>query len=278
MNKINYQLSVIVPIFNAEEYISIFMENFCVSQPPGVELILVDDGSTDNSFQILNNYMNNIHIKIISIKHNGSAAARNIGLNLSSGKYVIFCDIDDYLDVFTAYILSKKMELYGFRILKNNYFQTALPNHKFFLGENIFSNFSHLDPNLVMAKMGFWTYIIERKFLSEKNIFFWPSLNEINSSYFVLDDWFFLLLLINSKETIMESENIIYAYYIGQQSNKFDKFIYQQKRLIYCYFRIFSNRFLLKSFLTRKSWRYILIDITRSLKYNVIYPTKIKIK
>ena len=98
MNNSNIILSVIVPVYNAEINVNKFMENFDLSHAEQIELILIDDGSDDSTSKLLKQYANLRNVKVIFSTHNGSASARNIGLNVSKGEYVIFSDIDDYLD------------------------------------------------------------------------------------------------------------------------------------------------------------------------------------
>lgn len=92
-------LSVIVPVYNVEKYLD---ECLCsiVKQLPGadMEIILVDDGSTDAGGTICDRYAKeNPKIKVIHQTNQGLAAARNTGLAVASGQYVGFIDSDDYV-------------------------------------------------------------------------------------------------------------------------------------------------------------------------------------
>lgn len=93
------KISVIVPIYNSEKYLrrcfdSIFNQSF-----KDFELVLVDDGSTDSSIEICEEYSNkHNNIKLIKSKHISAGACRNIGINNSKSEYIAFIDSDDYID------------------------------------------------------------------------------------------------------------------------------------------------------------------------------------
>lgn len=93
------KVSIISPVYNVEKYIPRFLESVKDQVLNDYELILVDDGSKDNSLEVcrqLTKQDDNIHI--IHQENQGSGAARNTGLKRAKGKYVYFCDPDDYLD------------------------------------------------------------------------------------------------------------------------------------------------------------------------------------
>lgn len=92
-------VSIIVPIFNGEKYINRCIKSILNQTHINLELILVDDGSTDNSKQICEQYSkSDSRVKIIYKKNQGVSAARNSGLKVAQGKYIQFIDIDDYID------------------------------------------------------------------------------------------------------------------------------------------------------------------------------------
>ncbi|SHN11293.1 glycosyltransferase family 2 protein [Halanaerobium congolense] len=91
------KISIIIPIYNNEKYLSKCIESVIKQNYNNKEIILVNDGSTDNSANICDNYAHEYKdIKVIHQANNGAAAARNIGLDNSSGDYIIFLDSDDF--------------------------------------------------------------------------------------------------------------------------------------------------------------------------------------
>lgn len=93
------QLSIIVPVFNGEKTL-VNCINSLIGQPyQNFELIIVNDGSTDNSAVLINNLLKqDARIKSISQKNQGLSSARNAGLKLAFGKYISFVDCDDVVD------------------------------------------------------------------------------------------------------------------------------------------------------------------------------------
>ena len=96
MTKNNPLVSVIVPIYNAQKYLSRCLDSILAQTYSNIEIILVDDGSTDNSFQIANSYTaKDSRIKLVHQENAKQSAARNHGIRLATGKYICFIDDDD---------------------------------------------------------------------------------------------------------------------------------------------------------------------------------------
>lgn len=92
-------ISVIVPIYNVEKYLKRCVDSILNQTYKNVEIILIDDGSTDNSGKICDEYaLKDTRIKVIHKENGGLSDARNAGLNIMTGKYVTFVDSDDYID------------------------------------------------------------------------------------------------------------------------------------------------------------------------------------
>lgn len=92
-----YLISIIVPVYNVEPFISECINSILIQSYKNFELILVNDGSTDNSPTICEQYASkDKRIKVIHKANGGLSDARNWGLKFSSGEYVVFLDSDDY--------------------------------------------------------------------------------------------------------------------------------------------------------------------------------------
>lgn len=104
------KVSIIVPVFNLENYLSRCIESILKQEYFNIELILVDDGSIDNSWKIISQY-SKIDKRIVPVKKNngGAASARNEGLRRVTGEYVIFVDGDDTI---TNDFVSKNIKLF----------------------------------------------------------------------------------------------------------------------------------------------------------------------
>jgi len=89
--------SIIIPVYNVEDYLNQCLESILCQTYSNYEIVLVNDGSTDSSFQICQKYQQiSSHIKLINKENGGLSDARNKGLLASKGNYIIFTDSDDY--------------------------------------------------------------------------------------------------------------------------------------------------------------------------------------
>lgn len=93
-------VSIIIPVYNVEKYLEECLENAVKQTFNAIEIIAVNDGSTDSSLKILERYAQKYdNIQIINQQNQGLSRARNIGLKHVKGKYVYFLDSDDYIDL-----------------------------------------------------------------------------------------------------------------------------------------------------------------------------------
>lgn len=94
------KISIIVPVYNVAEYIPKCLDSLINQTYKNLEIICVNDGSKDNSLEILNEYkQKDKRIKVIDKENGGVSSARNVGLKASKGDYITFVDSDDYLDL-----------------------------------------------------------------------------------------------------------------------------------------------------------------------------------
>ena len=106
-------LSIIIPIYNSEKFLNDCIDSIYLQKlfEKDFELILIDDGSTDNSFQICEKYQKkHSNILIFQKENGGQSTARNLGLRKAHGKYVMFVDSDDKLSPYTIHKLVEGAE------------------------------------------------------------------------------------------------------------------------------------------------------------------------
>lgn len=97
-NTSQYAISVIIPIYNVEKYLPRCLDSVLAQSFKDLQIICVNDGSKDDSLNILNDYaQKDDRILIISQENKGLSGARNTGLDAAKGKYIFFLDADDYL-------------------------------------------------------------------------------------------------------------------------------------------------------------------------------------
>jgi glycosyltransferase family protein len=93
------KISVVVPVYNVEKYLKECLDSILNQSYKDFEVVCVNDGSTDNSLEILNEYAKkDLRINVINQENQGSGLTRNDGLSLVKGDYIIFVDADDYLE------------------------------------------------------------------------------------------------------------------------------------------------------------------------------------
>ena len=114
LDKTKIDISIIIPIFNSEKYLFSCLKSITEQSLKNIEIICIDDGSFDNSSQILREFQKiDNRLIIIKQKNKGAALARNIGIKISKGKFISFMDSDD------LYPNNYTLELMLFNAVKN---------------------------------------------------------------------------------------------------------------------------------------------------------------
>lgn len=95
----NPKISIVVPVYNVEKYLEKCLESIINQTYHNIEIILVDDGSTDKSGELCDSYrVKDQRINVIHKKNGGLASARNVGMHTLTGDYIMFIDSDDWVD------------------------------------------------------------------------------------------------------------------------------------------------------------------------------------
>lgn len=113
------KVSIIVPVYNAELYLKTCIDSILNQTYQNIELILVDDGSSDNSSTIYNEYLGDPRVNIIKKENGGVSSARNSGIKEATGDYIMFVDSDDYIELtmieeYVKYMTPNQMIIGGF--------------------------------------------------------------------------------------------------------------------------------------------------------------------
>ncbi len=153
MNQVQNQVkvSIIVPVYNAEMFLEESLNSLVSQTEKKIEIICVNDGSTDKSEQILKNYQDNDNrIRIINQENKGVSQARNTGIANAVGSYVMFVDADDWIDKNTCQILLDRMKKEQADVLL---FPYKRETSKGSLKKNIFESDKIFDRNKVKEKL-----------------------------------------------------------------------------------------------------------------------------
>ena len=122
-------ISIIVPVYNVEKYVSICINSLIDQSYRNLEIIIVDDGSTDNSGKICDSIAQiDKRIEVIHKKNGGQSEARNFGLEKATGKYIAFVDSDDYVDKYFVENLYELIKKYNVDIAMCKYKDTLTDN------------------------------------------------------------------------------------------------------------------------------------------------------
>lgn len=110
--EVDEKVSIIVPVYNVEKYLNKCLNSIICQTYKNIEIIVVNDGSTDDSYSIMEDWKRKDNrVKIYSKENGGLSDARNFGVKKSSGNYLMFIDSDDYIDNKMVEIMYKDIKL-----------------------------------------------------------------------------------------------------------------------------------------------------------------------
>lgn len=177
--EINYtpKVSVIIPVYNVEPYLRQCLDSVINQTLKDIEIICVDDGSTDNSLSILKEYAQiDNRITVLSRKNIGVGFSRNEGIDLASGDYIAFMDPDDFypnnkvLELMWSNAVKHKAKICGGSLLiYNDKNGKLLPKNDRF---NLFKNNEMIYYSDYQYDYGFQKFIYETSFIRENKIYF----------------------------------------------------------------------------------------------------------
>lgn len=179
------KISVIVPIYNTEKYLPKCLDSLTGQTLKDIEIICVNDCSTDNSFQILQKYaVNDDRIKIIDLKENtGAAVARNKGIDEANGEYIGFVDSDDFVDEdFYEKLYNKAVET-GADTVKGNIYNFDETTGKVELTD-FYNKNDEIQENSVYFLYGFTSAIYRTNFIKQNKICFPEGITHFEDPYF----------------------------------------------------------------------------------------------
>ncbi len=219
----NIKVSVIVPVYNSEQYLETCLKSLLFQTLRDIEVICVDDGSTDRSCEILNQYAEqDVRLRVLHQKNQYAGMARNNGLAVARGKYVCFLDSDDF---FSLSLLEKTYSrgeetdadivIFGAQrydtVAKTAEKVSFYFDRRFLPDKEVFSYKDIPDRILMLTTPAPWTKLYRRDFVQQQGLQFQPLQNS-NDAYFVL------LSMCTARRIAYVDEELVY-YRVGQKNN-----------------------------------------------------------
>lgn len=215
------QISVIVPVYNAEKYLRRCIDSILAQTFTDFELLLIDDGSKDQSGKICDEYADNdCRIKVFHKENGGVSSARNVGLDNINGKWLAFIDSDDIIEQDYLYNLIAKSDEVDFVIC--GYKQIGRQNkiviyHEAVYNMNSRKEMSFFDKSELEAQSLFycpWRKLYKSGIIKTHNIRF-------ETNLFLGEDTCFIISYINYVNKIKTIRSTSYTYELPYNPNKY---------------------------------------------------------
>lgn len=296
----NQLVSIIIPIYNSESYLKDSMESLINQKYKNLEIICVDDGSTDNSLRILENYKkNDDRIKILKQRNQFAGVARNNGLNNANGKYIMFLDSDDIFEKNMIYNLVNKAEKYNTDIIFFGFYKfTETIKKRSVIGipyknKNVISPIDIKSVIFQKAQGVPWNKFYNREFilnsgikfqnLRSNNDIFFSKMTAIVSDRILFDNKRYTNYRVNNSNSTQGQYKIKSGNYAKAITAMYDEML---KRHLYINFQESFEKYALDSFMEIMakcddidSFDHFITDVSRSLEYmNIDKKNKILMK
>ena len=233
-------VTIIVPVYNAEKCLEKCLNSLLEQTYRNIEIVLINDGSTDNSLNICNSFRRKCDfIKVINKKNEGVSIARNIGIEHSNGDYIIFVDSDDYVD---KYLVEKMLKIFieknidwticGYKKVffnKGKITKEKIINYEEKFFETKDDTIKYLYP--LYNSKGFnalWNKMYKTEIIQKKKIKFNPNIN-------MGEDYIFNLNYLTAVNRLYIMNENLYRYRIEDNilTNKFEDKLFKNRMVIY---------------------------------------------
>lgn len=167
------EISVIVPVYNVERYLNKCLDSILYSTFSEIEVILVNDGSTDNSEKICHEYVKkDARVKLIKQPNGGLSAARNAGFDKAKGKYVIFIDSDDYIDTTMLQKMHQAIETKNVALVGCNAWKVKGNGKKKIIrylnvSEDVKTTVAAIGKELYKSSFHVWRFLFKRELIKD---------------------------------------------------------------------------------------------------------------
>lgn len=203
-------LSIIIPVYNVERYLKVCLESVAQQHLSDYEVIMVDDGSTDGSGAICDEYAAKYpQFRVIHQENQGISAARNAGVTEAKGKYLLFLDSDDFLVPNSLSILlelanKNDLDVLGFNLIyvAENCNESPIKQSEMLDHVEVMSGFEYMARNNFVAQV--WWYVVRRELIVGNDIKFPVG--------HMLEDAAFNVRLFSRAQRMAQVPNAIYCY------------------------------------------------------------------
>lgn len=257
-------ISVIIPVYNKEKYISKCIESILQQTYENFELILVNDGSSDSSGTICEQYARlDERIKVINKVNGGASYARNIGIQNALGEYITFVDSDDYakenmLECLIKPVLQNNADISICGFETRDFDSDKLIN-VFKLGQNVCCNREEF------VKKYFYEAYTSNAINSISNKLYRKNIIDkyhlrYNEKYSIQEDRIFIIQMLLKCEIISNIDQSLYCYMINNENSLYNQYASTDFEATWELYHILSN-FLKNNNATEEAIKYIENDL-----------------
>lgn len=272
------KISIIIPGYNCENTISRCLESVINQMNKyEIEIIFINDGSTDETMRVIEKYQKSCEsLKVMNKKNEGQGVARNVGIEIASGDYVMFMDSDDFLENNCLdFIIEEVNKNYDFYIFNWNYYnENYVKKNKLkeiiieknegekiekFIGDYIYNSYEYSYGSAV------WNKVYKLSIIKENNIKF------LSEREYLSEDIIFNLQYMKYINTLEANSLSIYNYVQSDQSfkKKFYKDCFEKYLKMADWLYKYDNKDIYKIQVNLKIFEYL-----KTILINVIYSPK----
>lgn len=177
------KFSIIMPVYNSENYVNKGINSIVNQSYNNWELIIIDDGSTDNTYNVCKEMTFDLRIKLFRIDNSGPSYARNYGLDKSNGDYILFLDSDDYFEINALDILKGEIEKNNSELIFFANYTDKYKNNNYIIEKNnslkeiVYKNNNDLKNDFINLFQytyiyPVWNKVYSRKIINKYNVRF----------------------------------------------------------------------------------------------------------
>lgn len=182
------KVSIVIPMYNVENCITKCIASLINQTYSNIEILLIDDGSKDDTSRIIKKFMDE-RIKYIYQSNAGVSAARNNGINNSSGDYITFVDADDWLEETAIEVMVNLFENNDCDVIRTNYYNVSYSNNKenIQINQNVYNDYYIELEDILLGKINCYVWLIMLKRDCINKISFNTCLPMMEDNYFYFE-------------------------------------------------------------------------------------------